>query len=1202
MIRIGIKQGLLGEGPTHWRECEWRRGITVAQLCSVVQQVVPARVLVGIDGRQVETSDEEVPDGATVLVVGAPGYEVLGYVVYAIISAVVSLGINYLVSLLVSSPKPPGLGQDRGEEQSPTYSWDAIQTSRGQGLPIAAVLGEHAVGGQVIDSRVRPTTFGQGELLMVVLALCEGPIFSIGGYQQATNQLGRISGQPYPGQPNWLGLPAGLYINDNLQDTTTTTIPDVEAWTRIGTLNQSALPSTRFGGASSLFNVPASLNDAGDAATWTYSGSDAISSFWVSMIAPGGVYAIAAGGGTAFYSVSFEVSWKRPADTSWQPLQSVAGAPSLVGSGTTPGLTFGAEFVIDSAGGSFQVRIERLTPAGGVTTTISGCTLRSIELIRKQEFAYPGIALLGLAIRATGTVSGTAPQIKTTLAGSLVRVWDSVFGFSPRAWLGLGGVWVFATNPGRNPAWLLGEFATNRRFGMGNELGDDRVNWQRLREWAAFCQTEPTGWGEPGFECALVLDSQRPAWETVQAICQAGRATPIWEGGRLSVVYQYRDAHGDGGVSVPAKVPVQLITSALCSDVVVRWLPRKGRATAIDFQFLDREQGYAQNVVTVEDSESSINDPSDPQSEPYLVASQQAYGITRRTQLIRHGYFLHRTARLVRRELSFVAGPWLLAVQVGDLFDFQHDMLRPYSDNSFGVAAQQMATDVVDSNTVLIDRKVVGSGLWFAARQPDGAPVYREITAIADTTYRGRLASVLTLAGDPITLSAGAACVVGEADKLVQTYQVVAITLGQDMRRTVKALQWAPEVFDDVPPEAGDKGASSATIGQKALDSDDTTAEGVEVSRGADGAMRVSWQRPSTGDVGTVARVYARPDFASVWILLGETAGTDLSVQVSSAWRQTEVAVVIQGRTGGWMAPDAAAPVAVQLPEFPALLLPAPSNVVARANDEQNELALSWSRSDAANVVAYEVREGRYWASARVLYRGSDPGTVLRPAPALGVLQVAAIHQTGMPSRRATVQRAVTALPYAGAQLESETEYAPTIAGGTHSGTKWTDPFIELATASYQGTFTTAAQVFDYEAPRLLRCAFEVRELDNATFTELDGIGVGSGEAFWRTLDVRPPSIGTPGINWELTWDDIGDATFDDLPDLTAGGQSAGEVGQHCRARLESRTYTGGAWSDWTEHRDRLAVCSEWQARVLLGRRELARSIRVVNLKLQALI
>jgi hypothetical protein len=1207
MIRLLLKQGLLAEGRRIERTIEWHPGLTVGEIRRAVGAVVPDRAVVAIDARPACNDEDLVPDGSTIVIAGLPGESVIAVVVELIIYALISAAISYAVMALTPKPKSPGQGQDRGEEDSPTYAWDGMQTSYGQGLPIPVVLGRHAAAGQVIYSN---TTFGlvpqpqyqTGEFLMLVLALSEGPIARIGGIAGERNLLGAVGASQSSNGP----LPRNVRVNDSLLDWTVP-VPGVRMSLRPGTLGQSPMP--QFPGAFTQIQIGLPLNEQNDEVTFTYVGTDAVGSLSVLITFFGGCYQQSANG-PAPYLVTWSIFWRKVGTTVWNSGfggQTSSTNPFLGQFDTGTSIAFATP-----QEGPIEVRVRRNTSSGSSASVVSACVVRAAMIAYAQEFAYPGVALAGFELLASGKFSGALPNFKVECDGILVRVWDPVLGFSDWTWDRPAGPFDFGrldAPPGQNPAWILGELLTNKRWGLGNDIGDDGVDWPALRRWAIFCEQNVTNWNEVAFQCALVLDSKKPAWDAVLTICSAGRAAPVWIGGKVSVVYQFRDAHSDRDITVPAKTPVQLITDGMVEDVQVRWLQRAERPTAFQFQFLDASLGYVQDVVTVPDYEVPLGDPTIPDPEPWRPEVVQGYGVTRRTQLEREGVFMHRVNRLVERELTFTAGPNTLAVTIGELFEFQAEILRPFGvDKAVAVQVLQGGSGV---DNLIVDHVVSGSGLSLAVRSEDGLPQFVDITTCTPTTFSGRAATSIDLSGS-IDCNTGATCVIGKTGKLTQTYQVVSITLGQDLKRKVRAMQWVPEVFDDVPTEWFDETGSSfvdlSTTTDTLLSQPDLSVTlpraqsivAVPIDRGC---QRIQWTRPQARG-GARGRVYLQED--SGWTMLGESAGEHLDVRGLVAFSTITVAVVLQDASGDFESPGAATQATLTLQEFAAWAPPAPSNLTASQSAGENVLVLGWDQAGFDGFDGYEVRCGSHWAAARTVYTGRLSEARLRPPPGCTTYQVAARDRGGMFGPRAKITITLQAVPSLGALMVNSTEYAPTGSGGTHSNTVLDSatepaaPFIALSSGQLSGTFTSGTIDLGYRAPFFLRVAIDAQELDGAAVDEWT-FAIDSGEARWRTVDTRPASIGLPGTDWSTAVDDLL-CTVDDLPaDFRASG-NLGEPGSLTLCRVESRTYDGTTWSAWAAHVDRSVTCSKWEARLVLARSTTSQSVRARTLRMETLL
>lgn len=977
--------------------------------------------------------------------------------------------------------------------------------------------------------------------------------------------------------------------------------PGARAWIRPGDLDQSPLPTNPFRGSSVAFSPQAALNEVNEEAIYTYEGTDEISTVAFVVAFPAGLYAQGANGALAQYSVVLRASWRPVGSTTWRSFYRPQGNGSFLSDRIVRAARFST--LLDSFGGDLtrtgdppvagpiEVRLQRLSPGGGSDTS-SACVWRNVSFNQAQILAYPRVALLGLELTAGARFAGGLPNVKCRIDGLLVRVWDEAEGFSPRTWNVPAAPFDFMLHPpGRNPAWILLDFLT-APWGLGAYLTDQDLDLASFRRWAAFCDSDPSPsdpWDSPAFQCDLVGDTPRPAWEWVLAICAAGRATPVYRNGKLGIVYQYRDAHGDAGIAIPAKTVTQLITAGNCQDVAVTWLPKANRFNVLQYQFVDEDQDYAQNVLTVPDLESSMDDPASLRPEEWRPQTVQAYGVTRRAQLWREGVWSHRITRLVRRELVFTCGPQVLAAEIGDLIDFEHELLRPFGTD---VPVNMCVTkDALGVNQIEVDHVVVGA-TQIVARGEDGVPITRTITGIVVSGSISRL----TVSGSPVTLKKGATCVVGLTSKLTETYQIVAITLQKDLRREVRALQWVPEVYDEITPtEYADGGFDvqvESVLRQPNPDAE-PSIEDLRVTALHGGQHEATWARPANRP-GASTRLYLRDQDRDTWTPIGETAGEAMLVSGLTPGRSYTIAASLQRSDGEWQFPDVATQVDYAAEEFP------PSSPQPLSNlfvlDAGDHVLVSWDPQGARDVVGYELREGSDWTSGRVLYTGSTPLVRLLSAPLGGSAMVAARSSSGLygPPRLLTLP---DWKPRGTVQAAFLNDFATT-PGGTHSGTAFGSGVIALTGSLLSGTYESPELDLGYQAAAWWQVSVDTRELDLLTVDEAQ-FEVGSGEARWRTANGRPASPAAPGIDWETAVDDVA-VLVDDLPASRLVHGLVGETGSHTRVLVESRFFAGGVWSSYARHGDQWRSASKLQVRLTLQREDARYQPSVSRLRLAA--
>lgn len=1114
------------------------------------------------------------------------------------------VGFSAVWKKLNTTPKLPGLPAVRGEESSPTYSWDGIKTTFGPGLPVPFVYGRHAVGGTVIYTDVFATTVAGAidDELRIVLALSEGPIHRIGDLSAAeVDRLGAIGTSLPPGPP----IPDHIRINDNLLDHTAA-VPGARVYLRPGTLDQRALPSNPFRGVTSVDSPSGRLDEANDTIIVTSVGDDLLTTVGFVFSFPSGLYAQDPQGNQSAYPVTLALSWRPQGATTWRNFYQV-NQPSLLlppvvmgGSGprTDPLLfTIGANLGQQGAPGQAQpieVRVVRQTASGGGTGgAVSNCQWRNVSYNADHILQYPRVALLGLELAAGARFAGGLPNITVRLDGLQVRVWDAVNGFSPRCWDVPAAPFDFGTRPpGRNNAWIALDFAT-ADWGLGKWLGGngEGLDLPSFRRWAAFCDTDPSPldpWNEAGFCCDLVGDTPKPAWDWFLTILSTGRAAPVYRNGKLGVAYQYRDAHGDAGISVPAKVATQLFTSGNVEDLEVTWLSKGDRSTTLIYQYLDEDKLYAQTQLSVPDIEAGTNDPAALRTEQARAETNQAFGVVRRAQLWRQGIFDHRANRLLRRQVAFKTGRWADGAEVGDLFELEHELLRP-----FGAAVPISGLVLVGGTAVSevsIDHAPPGSGS-IVIRGPDGAPILR--TFVDAEPVSGFAVSLSA----PVTVGNGAACVLSDTGNLTETYQVVSIGREVDGKRQIIALQWVPEVFDPVTRADYDEGVSTDDdLGppppEQRLGA--PQASDVQVVPRRDGSSAIRWTRPANRG-GARARVFVRDHAGGAWLLAGETADSELVWRGFTPARTYDVSVCLEGPSGDGPGPDAGTIASFTAEEFPPFAPPPITNARASLLDEF--LLLQWDDQDQRDLAYYEVRVGSCWASAPVLWRERAPRALLAHPPGAALPLLIAARSSGGLYGQPVKLIPPSWAPPSRVQVASLDDFA-TSPGGTHTGTQWNSGghYIELQAGVLSGTYESPVLDVGYQGPIYWQVAIDREEHDGALIGDLH-FPIGGGESRWRTVTTRPASPARPGSDWQTKISDL-HMPIGDMPKTLRLGGNVGEVGSHTRVFVESKFEFNGSFGSYVEHSDRVVVARKMQVRLTFSRRKAAFSARATALKL----
>jgi predicted phage tail protein len=906
---------------------------------------------------------------------------------------------------------------------------------------------------------------------------------------------------------------------------------------------------------------------------------------------PGGLFTVDSDGDTQSFAVEFRMRWRYQGDTSWQNFTN--GTFTVLSlSRNAFARTKEVSFPL-GVDGEIEVQVERLTGAGPQGTA-SQARLRDVVFQSPYELTYPRVAQLGLVLQASARFNGGLPTIQCRLDGIKVRVWDATNGFSAPTWNVPPTPFNWHTHPpGRNPAWILLDFLT-QPWGLGEYLSDDDIDLPAFARWAVWCDRDPDPsdpWGEAQFTCDLVIDKPRPAWEWVLTICAAGGASPVFVNGKVSVVYQYSAAHSQGSVSVPAKTPTQLFTSGNIQDFNVQWLPRANRPTAFVYQFLNEDQNYRQDVLTVEDEESTINDPTELHKDLWRPEQQQAYGVTRSSQLYRDARRRHRINRLVTRRIDFKTGRWALAATIGDLIEVETEVLRPFdADVPTSAVVLVGGTSV---STITVDHQSLPATGQLKYRDADGAPGVVNWTAISTTTVDLTPATELTLASS-ISVDAGATCVFGSVDKLVQVYEITAISLNEDLSRNVTALQWVPAVHDDIPKADFSDGTDlrGAITAASSTEPEQLPPDySVGVERLPDGQQRISWQSPALM-VGVPKRVYARDDNNQPWQLLGTTENEYFDTTELRANKTVYVSVVPESFSGESRLPDACTLATLQPTEFARHLTPQVNGV-----QQGYRKQLEWSPITTRLAEEYEVREGQYWVGARTLYRGTEPKVRWDVPPLTDNVTICVQDEDGSQGQVQT--QSLTPWSPDGHATFIDTDIVQDGLGTFDNCQRVGSTSIELTSGSLTGTYTSEEQLPGFRASFLWRVSIEAQQLDLATVDDVRD-RLGSGELNWRTVDAREASRHNAGVDFTRDVDDATDKV-DAYGDELAQG-FIGSAGQHTRALLEGRFYDGTSWSAWQQWTDGYRNAERAQFRVVLDRENLNYDLLLHQLRITAVL
>lgn len=297
----------------------------------------------------------------------------------------------------------------------------------------------------------------------------------------------------------------------------------------------------------------------------------------------------------------------------------------------------------------FTVKVERVTEDSKSQRLQNNTVWSSYTEIIDTEFTYPNTALIG--VKFDSEYFSNIPARTYDLLGLRVKV-PSNYDTRTRKYTGM---WdgTFKTDWTDNPAWILYDVVTSKRYGLGNRLGEFGADKWALYQVSQYCdQLVPDGFGgqEPRFTCNAWLTEQRSAYDVINDICSIFRAMPVWNGQQLTVVM---DRPSD---------PVWTYTNANVEkgEFNYTFSAKKARHNAIQVEYADKDNGYEKAIEYVSDDESIRRNGLN-------VKKITAFGCTSRGQAHRTGLWLLQTEKLETKTVSFVVGAEGLMHVPGDI-------------------------------------------------------------------------------------------------------------------------------------------------------------------------------------------------------------------------------------------------------------------------------------------------------------------------------------------------------------------------------------------------------------------------------------------------------------------------------------------------------------------------------------------------------
>ncbi|WP_323997169.1 TipJ family phage tail tip protein [Pasteurella multocida] len=408
----------------------------------------------------------------------------------------------------------------------------------------------------------------------------------------------------------------------------------------------------------------------------------------------------------------------------------------------------------------FQVKVERMNADSKSQRLQNNTIWASYTEIIETQFAYPNTAILG--IRFDSEYFSSIPNRTYEIYGIEMKVPSNYDPFE-RTYTGFwdGTFKIAWTN---NPAWILYDLMTNKRYGLGWRLGAFNVDKWALYQAAQYCdQMVPDGFGgqEPRFTCNAWLTDQRKAYDVINDICSIFRAMPVWNGREFTVV-----------MDRPAD-PVWTYTNAnvIGGEFSYQYAAQKARHNEIHIEYIDANDSYERKIEVVSDDDlirrHGLN-----------VKKVTAFACTSRGQAFRTGKWILETERLETKTVTFAVG-------AEGLMHIPGDVIRvadcDYADTNIG--GRVLA---VNGRNVTLDKEI---SLWSNSYLTyiDGEAKHKDIRIVSKNGKE------VTLESEPVGLAEFGVWSLTTQEINVQLFRALTISEEKQGQYTIVALQHEPQ-------------------------------------------------------------------------------------------------------------------------------------------------------------------------------------------------------------------------------------------------------------------------------------------------------------------------------------------------------------------------------------------------------------------------
>lgn len=778
-------------------------------------------------------------------------------------------------------------------------------------------------------------------------------------------------------------------------------------------------------------------------------------------------------------------------------------------------------FALPKPGSNYSIKIERTTPDSTSSSLQNDLWIDSYVEIVDSKLTYPNSALV--AIKVDSAQFKSLPQRSYLVDGLLIRV-PSNYNKATNTYV---GIWngTFQTIVSDNPAWVLFDLLTNKRYGLGDFISESQIDKSKLYVIGKYCdELVPNGFGgmEKRFAINTQISSQKDAYRLISDISSTFRGMTYWAGGMTGFT---QDSPADSGmIYSQANVIDGLFNYAGSS--------RKDRHSVVLVTYNDVNDRYKQKVEYIEDSELVAK---------YGVRKLEtiAFGCTSRGQAARVGRWILYTEKSETDVISFKVGVDSSLVMPGEIIRIS-DADR---------AGKRMAGRLigVTSTSATLDAPVtlVAAGAKIAMRLDDGSFVERVVTDGPGDHVVLNWTSAL-----PSLPVANAMFVVTDINLTPVLARVIGVTDEGNNTFGISALEHNPGKYASVENGLALTTMKTSVIGgtpkvpTNLSISDDIYKSGSSILT----MLNISWTDSQSGIAQWIVDIRRGNDN---WVTY-KTSSSHLEVPNVSDGATYYVRVSAQNILGNVSTSLSGSHLVVGK-----ALPPSDVSSVVPYFDGVG-VSAQWGQVSDIDIQAYEVRVGNaasVWETATVVRQLlSDRCSIGNLAVGVTKVFVKALDTSGNYSTNAAVQQITVSAPVAPATITG------TLSGTTYT-LKWdavsTDQQLDGYDIEIDGTVVTRIKSLSYATPAswVGSKTFKVRAVDVAG-------NLGSYITHTRTISAPAAATGLSveftNDEYALTWSDSASEIAIASYEVRCGGTAWG-VGDTYLGTVSALVFKGKA-------------------------------------------